>query len=106
MNERGVEALVAAAMRGQPQGHGAYITAEGLCAFGVLAQALGWSTTAEIDRSFVLLARAYEIDMQQPRICPECGKETSSEGILIVHLNDSHQFDWLTIARKLGPDAA
>ena len=44
--------------------------------------------------------------------CPECGSETFTSGTtphrtlfnmacLIVHYNNDHQWDWLTIARKL-----
>ena len=35
--------------------------------------------------------------------CPACHDLRYGEASLLVHLNNDHEWDFLTIARKLGP---
>ena len=97
MNERGVEVLVAAALAGVPQIQGALKdNGEGRCAMGVLADA------KPLGRGLVRYFGLAEKRMA----CPECGATSFSylyERGLIIHLNDRHGWDFLAIARKLGP---
>jgi uncharacterized C2H2 Zn-finger protein len=37
--------------------------------------------------------------------CPECSETFPREWLLTMHCNDVHKWDWLTLARKLGPGA-
>jgi hypothetical protein len=107
MNERGLDALVQAALAGQKQIFGSMNDRRGgLCALGVLAQAAG-VLDEPIGHRFSVIAAAY--DLHGARKCPlsECSRRDPwrmSEAELIVHLNDHHRWDFLTIARKLGPE--
>ena len=96
MNERAVEVLVKAAMDGVRQIRGEMTDPDGgRCALG----ALGFTNTS----SFAI-ALMYGMSFA-PMMCPECSVAFSDEIGLIAHLNDFHGWDFLTIARKLGPTA-
>lgn len=98
MNEKAVEVLVRAGLEGHPQIHGAYYReGTGRCAIGELAHAAG------ILHNLVILPEVYELRREQIQ-CPLCGDMDDEFG-LIVHLNDDHRLDFISIARKLGPDA-
>lgn len=104
MNERGVEVLVAAAMRGQKQARGGFYDEQGgMCAGAVLAEALGLTVKYRTGWVKPALEAVEEIyDLHGRFQCPLC-KESRVGVKIIVHLNDHHQADFLTIARKLGP---
>ena len=96
MNERAVKVLVDAAMQGLPQEFDDPMGKNGdaLCAVRRLARALPVG---------VGMHEYYALTNQA---CPMCadGPVREEQG-LILHLNDYHRADYLTIARKLGPDA-
>jgi hypothetical protein len=110
MNQRGRDALVAAALAGQRQivgtmsdGHG------GLCAMGVLAAAAR-VLDAKTGHRFAVVATLYDLNDALIYECAEAACRRwgppvkMSEADLVVHLNDHHRWDFLTIARKLGPE--
>lgn len=107
MNERGVEVLVAAAMRGQKQARGAYRTGDdALCAMAVLGDALiaKYGLEAILNGHVGILdeygfAGCYSSSTGFK--CPECGIERCCEAHLIPHLNDGHEMDFIGIAHKL-----
>jgi hypothetical protein len=103
MNEKAVEVLVDAALRGVPQARGSFVSGEARCALGVLGEAMGLSMVSETFYPCALSAH-YEMRFHRMR-CPVCHKEQFAEDRLVAHLNDAHEWDFLTIARKLGPDA-
>ena len=106
MNQRAVDALVGAAMRGVPQIKDKFgDDAGGRCVMGVLLDSAGMleqtgrlraeCTIYDIMGMFGLSYDAVE--------CPECGVEChAGEDDLLMHLNDTHEWDFLSIARKLG----
>lgn len=105
MNEKGHGALVKAGLDGVPQAFGKIMDGEKRCAFGVLGDSLGvplTTNTSISDREMDPVFDEYDISAGSPRQCPECGEELTSECSLIIHLNDTHKFDFLTIARKLA----
>ena len=96
MNERGVAALVSAAMRGVPQIRGAFRNGEGRCVLGVLHDALP---------APLVSATAY-FGLALFSVCRDCEELFASEYCLLPHLNDRHRWDFLKIARTLGPSTA
>lgn len=99
MNEQAAAALVSAALRGVRQIMGALFDgAGGMCAGAVLmtAAAKTQKWDAEVDRVWA--------GMDKPASCPhDCGFSALYEWTVMVHMNDVHGDDFLTIARKLGP---
>jgi len=97
------EALVQAALRGTEQCFGHVRDGDARCAMGAITEALngipGWSDRVR-PRVFV----------RGPMVtCPAtahdgapCGRQFLRSPSLLVHLNDSHRWDFLTIATKLG----
>jgi hypothetical protein len=95
MNDKGREALVKAALDGVEQTFGAFMQDEKRCAVGVLMEAAG--------NPQFLSAVNVSFDLRDgPQACPACDESGWSEMNLIMHLNDAHRFDFLTIARKLA----
>ena len=104
MNERAREVLVKAALDGVKQVRGSYVTGTAMCALGVLAHALcGNADVVQVGEQEFSEATgiSFAISAQE---CPACGKVRSSEFALIYHLNDEHELDFLTIARKVGTE--
>lgn len=96
MNAEAAEKLVQAALTGVRQITEGYADDDGgRCAAGVLGY-----RAEKFDE-----ALDAEYALGGPCLCPACGSELSCERALIIHLNDTHEWDFLTIARKLGPDA-
>lgn len=100
MNERGFDALVAAALSGQRQIRGKLSDTTGLCALGVLYDTLyprnmrGGLEANEDD-----VVSSFELSREASK-CPDC-EAILTEASMLVHLNDVHEWDFLTIARKL-----
>jgi hypothetical protein len=106
MNERAVEVLVKAALGGVPQARGKYVSGRKVCALG----ALGFRGPGQQPNQDVL-ALAREFGLRTDRVaCPLCDEAEfrvhGDEASIVMHMNDDHGADFLTIARKLGPDAA
>ncbi len=91
MNQAAVDVLVQAALDGTPQVYGQWSNGRGgFCVNGLLGARLGFEKAGLMER-----------DVQ----CPECGQKLLTEGWRTMHCNDVHRWDWLTLARKLGPTA-
>jgi len=106
MNQRGADALIQAGLRGDKQVEGAFVRDGGACAVGTMMLALGFGGMfgiADLDDAVYALASEYEIDLLKPVTCPECHQSVGSELCRIAHMNDKHHWDFITIARKLGP---
>lgn len=107
MNEQGAEVLVQAALQGRSHGRRAYRDPDtgARCAMGFLAEAAGVGVSRKhLERP---LNELYDLRRDLDMSCPDgCGLGFSDEECLIIHLNDEHEWDLLSIARKLGPDAA
>lgn len=103
MNEKGVEVLVQAAMRGVKQIKNHLSDGQGgMCANGVLISALGRGQLTNPDQ-WRKYQQEYGISLEtDPRTCQLCYRDFQSEAGHIAHLNDYHDMDFLTIARKLG----
>ena len=100
MNELGVAALVAAAMRGVPQLKNEFRDGQGRCAYAVLMDAARDNGSAPfID----VVQDLFSLSLSYP--CPECNRG-GSERETIFCLNDRHGWDFLKIARTLGPSTA
>jgi hypothetical protein len=102
MNERGVEELMAAGLAGRRQITGRLHDpdTDGVCALGALG-VRPEMTYEQVGKIEDLCG----VSRTAKRSCPECGLISTEEQI-IVHLNDVHRQDFISIARKLGPDAA
>ena len=104
MNRKAYDLLVAAALRGQKQAYGQYEDEDGgLCALGVL----GWrrampASSLEEEMQFAR-ACAQRVGLYRSPLtaCPECASTRTTETNLLIHLNDDHKFDFLTIANKM-----
>jgi hypothetical protein len=94
MNERGREALRAAALAGVPQSFGILYDGKARCGLGVLAD--------EAARNQVLYTPE-RYGLHSEPFCGICGMEwrSESEAALVVHLNDTHRLDFLGIAEKM-----
>lgn len=88
MDQRAIDALVEAGLRNRLQVFGKYYWYTGACAMGVILDAEG------VERSRWVSHSAPEVS------CPQCGG-CYTEAVLILHCNDAHRWDFLTIARKL-----
>ena len=103
MNKLAKDILMAAAMRGQKQTYEMYEDEEGLCALGVLGFRFNQSDAARegLKKRFALRSNVEDV------ACPECGRSGEERAAaaqqisLLVHLNDDHRFDFLTIANKM-----
>ena len=99
MNQRGVDVLMKAALAGRPQAYGKIRAESGArCALGYLAEPLNLVFD---DSWWAALHVAYGLTYVVQ--CPQCNKGPMPEVFAIMHLNDTHRWDLLTIARKLGP---
>lgn len=105
MNERGVEVLVSAAMRGVKQIKGSLAHNDARCGHGVLREALGFDLSERLRQIEPEYLSAYGFDLSTERVCAECGEVLANEVGYLTHLNDEHDYDFLALARKLGPDA-
>jgi len=95
MNERAREVLVKAALDGVPQWFRGVPTTAGdraKCAVIALSDAI--PVNADI-------YTAYDLS-RTPQRCSVCDWSATDEALLLIHLNDTHRFDFLTIARKVG----
>ena len=124
MDERAASALIAAAMRGDRQVKGGLIDSlGGRCAIGVIEAAGALSGLKESVKAcpFCGATKTWTTgvaqEMGSPKPEPEflpLGERAPfiarfrirSEAMLVVHLNNDHEWDFLTIARKLGPTGA
>jgi hypothetical protein len=98
VNELGREKLVAAALKGVKQIKGDYYRDGGFCAMGVL----GVDNPNDARDEFAVCDE-YGIDYRAVgRVCEVCQERVGTELCLIIHLNDYHDMDFLTIARKVG----
>ena len=95
MNEAAREKLIRAQMAGVEQVKGRLGEGKALCAIGVLLNWENWRMAHWKD-----LETRWGVSFSQAVPCPECG-ERRREANLIAHLNDEHEFDFLTIARKM-----
>lgn len=100
MNERGAELLIEAGLAGRRQAFGMSrrLDPDGVlavCALQLLAESLG---LAHYITSVV--AREFEL-RDGPVFCPACGIEVSCDQVLLIHMNDGHGLDFLTIGRKM-----
>ena len=105
LTDEASDALVDAALRGVEQCFGKARDAEARCAMGAITEALngipGWNDRM---RHRIFLPG----DVVK---CPgdmfhgPCWRVFPRSAPLLVHLNDFHRWDFLTIARKLGGDA-
>ena len=98
MNEQAREALVSASLQGVRQIRGIFWNGKGgYCALGVLAKSLG----LEGSRIEPWYKTEHGAELSQERLqCPACNF-MGVESLVISHMNDDHEFDFLTIARKL-----
>ena len=110
MNQEAVDVLVAAALAGRRQVYGRLSTSGGgRCALGFLCEAAGLVHEdgsvyykPEILGRYGLSPRLRVNPMGNDVACLTCSGALH-EPTLITHLNDDHEWDLLTIARKLGP---
>lgn len=105
MEERAREALVAAALAGRPQITGLFHSPKGDCAIGILHDLVEGhkrEACASLDVPLDELSLTMGLG-QYNRTClvEGCNHFFSYETALIAHLNDSHGWDFLTIARKM-----
>ena len=97
MDQRAIDALVEAGLNNRRQVFGKYYWDEGACALGVILDA-----EKEVDHAALRVGRSRWVSCFAPEevSCPQCGG-CYTEGGLILHCNDGHRWDFLTIARKL-----
>lgn len=98
MNERGVEVLTRAALAGVPQWFGD--VPESMDIPGALCAVL----VLDVEHMAAGDACGFFADhfgLALDAVCPMCDFE-GSEQMVIIHMNDGHHADFLTIARKLG----
>ena len=94
MDQRAIDALVAAGLNNRPQVFGTLHRGEGACALGVIL-------AAEVREERWWTVEPRWASWSDPQVsCPHC-EQYGTEAWLIVHCNDVHQWDFLTIARKL-----
>ena len=96
MDQRAIDALVEAGLNNRLQIFGALRRGAGACAMGVILGA-----EAEKRELLWLTVEPRWASWSDPQVsCPHC-EQYGTEAWLIVHCNDVHQWDFLTIARKL-----
>ena len=93
MNDLGKDRLVEAALNGVPQITGRYATEAGFCALGVLG-------IREEEMGVGQFCAKYGLSMARIN-CLTCNRSFLHEFDLVIHMNDDHGMDFLTIARKL-----
>ena len=108
MFEKAVEVLVQAALAGHRQILGLLhdrTALQGECVVGLFLLAfnkwnrdLALSCSAPDKYGEALRAYGFREIIDQ---CPECGIYEKRPGSLVIHWNDFHKWDFLTIARKL-----
>ena len=100
MDQRAIDALVAAGLNNRLQVFGAlYYWDEGTCALGVILEAVAKEEGLPKERPWS--GRCPWVSHSAPEVsCPQCG-ECYTEERLILHCNDAHRWDFLTMARKL-----
>jgi len=101
MNQAARDALINAAMVGTPQTFGMFVEEDdaghiiGQCGLAVL----GFDDETE-SKEWVTLAELWGLSLETA-FCPECNMSYPDEATLVAHLNDTHNFDFITIARKM-----
>lgn len=101
MNQHAVDVLVQAVLDGRPQEFGQFYNpaTNGRCALGYLAEQMpSWKNEATLWETV-----STEYGLNRAIRCPHCNTGPIPEVCLIMHLNDVHRWDLLSIARKLGP---
>ena len=98
MDQRAIDALVAAGLNNRLQAFGVRKQGEGACAMWVI-QAAEDKEAEEAGSQWTLEPRWVSCSGLQV-FCPHCGTYYTEEQ-LIIHCNDAHRWDFLTIARKL-----
>ena len=104
MNEKAVEVLVGAALRGERQIKNTLTDyAGGMCANGFLLKSLYGSTARMVD-AYWNRGEEYEahFGLTQTK-CSECGVDMVRPRFLLAHMNNRHDLDLLALARKFGP---
>lgn len=95
MNDLARETLIQAGLTNVPQAFGYFRDGKAKCALGVL----GFGEFM-FNPQFRDLCERYDLDVEQEIKCLECSV-SCNEFSLLMHYNDSHHFDFLTIARKM-----
>jgi len=99
------DALVDAALRGVEQCFGKARDAEARCAMGAITEALngipGWTDRLR----YRIFLPDDVIECPADGLYGPCWRRFPRSAPILVHLNDFHHWDFLTIARKLGGDA-
>lgn len=101
MNDVARNKLVQAQLDGVNQIRYHYSKSDGKCAMGVLGFRVNDNV---VQRSQLFKEYGFNFDDvgYMKLSCPgECGKRFTLEADLVVHLNDDHEWDFLTIARKM-----
>ena len=106
LTEKSREVLVEAALRGHPQIKGQLHTDKGDCALGVLHRHYHRQMGTEIDMGWCsqsineLVNAKYLIQLSGQVPCVMCGDRIMTNHP-VAHYNDVHEWDFLTISRKL-----
>lgn len=105
MNQAAKDALIAASLRGQKQAVGKLGTpADEMCAMGVIGYALYGDVQASLKNfnlpCFPKLDQEY-VNNNVVACLHACGSYLYGEQALVMHLNDTHKDDFLTIANKM-----
>ena len=102
MNELARQKLIEAALSGVRQIKGRYHDDDGgRCAMGVLGvRSSEIGQQSNVDQ--VCKTYGVGIHSDDERLpCPGCGRMYVAEIVLIIHLNDDHDLDFLEIAHKM-----
>mgnify|MGYP001558744460 CR=1 FL=1 len=101
MNQLAKDVLRKAWLDGTPQIKGRLFDGQGgMCAWGVLGAALGYTTGITFYASLGMIRRTYSLSSARYVPCPFCAK-TCDEGSLLVHLNNEHDLDFGKIAELM-----
>lgn len=102
MNELGRDKLRAAALAGVPQIKEKLYWGAGRCAIGVLTD-VGetWNENENIHQRLDLVGISSYPGPERSYVCSLCDRGFKAEALLIIHLNDDHELDFLAIANKL-----
>ena len=98
MDQRAIDALVEAGLNNRRQVFGLLYRDKGACAMGVIREAAIKKGSLEEGSP---MRQCRWVSHAAPEVsCPYCGRCYTEIG-LILHCNDDHRWDFLTIARKL-----
>ena len=102
MNQLAKDVLRKAWLDGTPQIKGRLFDGQGgMCAWGVLGAALGYTTGITFYASLSMIRRTYNLLSARRVPCSFCAK-TYDEGGLLVHWNNDHGFDFGKIAELMS----